>query len=366
MKTLTKYILADVMKPSLLALFVLLSIIWLMQSLRFMDLIINKGLEMKTFLWITALIMPSMLVVIIPLSLFAGSIYAFKRLHDDNELSPIFSTGQSKWSIITPTLMVTSGVILFCYIISLLLMPAGMRTFKALQHDLRQNVSTLMIEEGQFNQVDDNMMVFVRGKEGHNILKGILVQDNSDENAPVTWMASEGRVSFDKNGYPKITLLDGTRQEVSKNRLSVLEFKSHTLDVMQQIMNKEIRSRGPQEMYMGELLNYEGQSQHNINEMKAEFQKRLIWPLSPLPMVLIAAVFLLRYRKRREGMVKPAGYASASIIGYQAVLMGMNSAANSGNMFALYGQWLLPLGVTVFCWVILTDWYKYRGNAHAH
>lgn len=364
MKTLTRYILTDVMKPSLLALFILVSIIWLMQSLRFMDLIVNKGLSMETFLWITALVMPSMLLVILPISLFAGSVFAFKRLHDENELSPIFSTGQSKWSIVTPTLMVASFVVFICFIISLFIMPSGMRTFKALQHELRQSAGTLLIEEGQFNQLDKNMMVYIREKQGDHHLEGILVHNSSNENAPETWMAKKGTITFDANGYPKITLIDGTRQVVSNERLNVLEFKSHTLDVMQQFMKKKERTRGSQELFMGELLNTDGVSEKRANEMRAEFQKRLIWPLSPIPMVLIAALYLLKYRKNRYGVSKLVGYASLSIVVYQAVLMSFHNLANDGSTLALYGQWILPVGVTALSWVLLTDWHKYKGNSY--
>lgn len=364
MKTITKRILLDTLKPSLLSLFILMSIIWLMQSLRFMDLLINKGLDVKTFIWIIALVMPSMLLVVLPISLFSGTVYAFKRLHDDNELSPIFSTGQSKWRVVKPTLYVSMGVVVLCYFISLFFMPAGMRTFKALQHELRQNVGTLLIEEGQFNQVDDKTMVFVRKKEGESTLKGILVhiQGETEKTPASTWMAEEGRISIDAKGYPKLTLIKGTHQQLEQNALSVLEFQSYTLDVMQQISLKKERKPGPQELYMGELLNFNGASQNRIYEMKAEFHKRLLWPLSPLPMTLIAAAFLVRYKRNRYGVGKIVGYTSFTVLLYQTLLMTLNSLSHEGNALVLYSQWCLPFLTSLICWAVLTDWHKTKGR----
>lgn len=355
LRIFTKYLFRDLIKPTITALVVLLSILWLMQSLRFMDYIVNKGLDVSTFLWITVLVIPSLLIVILPLSLFAGSTYSYKRLNDDNELSPLFATGQSKWAIVWPSMFMATIVMICCYIVSLWLMPAGMTAFKALQHDLRQSGGNILLEEGAFNQMGKDTMVYVREKHPNYKLKGLLVHDTKNTQRPVTWMAEEGYITFDDNGYPSLILAKGTRQEISQEQQSILEFERHSIDIMKQFAKKEERKRGHEELYLGELLNTEGLSEKHKNEYMAEFHKRLLWPLSVFPLILIPAAILIGTKSRRFGSVKPTTAAVFTAFIYQTLVMINHNMAAQGDLMFLYGQWAFVICVILICVYTLSD-----------
>lgn len=333
----------------------MLSIIWLMQSLRFMDLIINKGLDAGTFLWITALIVPSLLIVVFPLSLFAGACYSFKRLSDDNELSPLFNTGLSRKRILLPSFSVAMFCVAICYSLTLYFMPAGMSTFKEIQNDLRHSAGNLLLEEATFNPMGDGLMVYVKKRTGTSNLHSLLVHDTRDPKRPVTWMAKDGKITIDAQGFPRLTLIEGIRQEVSDELLNVLEFKEHTIDITKQISIKETRVKGHEERFLGELLRTEGLGERQMMQYKAEFQKRLLWPLAPLPLLFIASVCLIHLRKSRTGSFKSNAIACALATGYYALLMLCHNYASKGYEAFLYGQWLLPIIVCATCMIILLD-----------
>ncbi|MFT7144552.1 MAG: lipopolysaccharide export system permease protein [Alphaproteobacteria bacterium] len=358
MRIFTKYLFKDQVKPTITALVVLLSIVWLMQSLRFMDYIVNKGLDVSTFLWITVLVIPSLLIVILPLSLFAGATFSYKRLNDDNELSAFFASGQSRWRIIWPSMFMATIVMTLCYSITLWFMPAGMSSFKALQHDIREGGGNILLEEGAFNQMGADTMVYIRKKHPNYKLDGILVHDTQNPQSPITWMAESGRIIFSDKGYPSLVLHKGTRQEVSGDRLSVLEFEKHTVDIMRQIAKPTSRKRGAQELYLGELLNTEDLSDKDASEYKAEFHKRLLWPFSVFPLVLIPACVLIRTRSRRFGSVRPATIATLIAFCYQALIVINHNIANKGSLLFLYGQWVVPIGVCIICCIIISDRQK--------
>ena len=54
--------------------------IWLSQSLRFVDLIVNKGVPATTFVYLTVLLFPSLLLVILPFALFCAVLFVYHRL----------------------------------------------------------------------------------------------------------------------------------------------------------------------------------------------------------------------------------------------------------------------------------------------
>ncbi|MEC8067012.1 MAG: LPS export ABC transporter permease LptF [Pseudomonadota bacterium] len=355
MRIFTKYLFGDLIKPTVTALVVLLSILWLMQSLRFMDYIVNKGLDVSTFLWITVLVIPSLLIVILPLSLFAGATYSFKRLNDDNELAPLFFSGQSKWGIVWPTMFMATLIAIFSYVVSLWMLPAGMTAFKALQHDLRQSGGNILIEEGAFNQMGDSVMVYVREKHPNMHLKGILVHDTNNESKPVTLMAEEGFITFDDKGYPSLALVNGTRQEINQQQQSIVEFSRYSIDIMKEFTQKEVRKRGPQELYLGELLNVGHLSAKQRNEHIAEFHKRLLWPLTAFPLILIPAAILIGTKSRRFGSAKPTTVAILAAFFFQAMVVINHNLANKGEVLFLYGQWLFVISVILICIYVLSD-----------
>ena len=58
------YIMQQIVGPLTLLTFSFTGVIWLTQSLRFVDLILNKGLSLGLFLYMTLLLLPSLLAII--------------------------------------------------------------------------------------------------------------------------------------------------------------------------------------------------------------------------------------------------------------------------------------------------------------
>lgn len=344
MKILKRYSYKNMIAPTLMALFVMLSMTWLIQSLRFLDFMINRGLEMKTFLYITVLIMPQFLVIVLPLSIFAGASYNYRRMNDERESLICLCAGLSRRSIVRPALKIAGFLVIIGYILSLFLQPLGQRTFKDLQHMIRSTGGNLLIREGTFNQLNSDLMVYVKSRPAPTRLEGILVQDLSNKSAPVTWMAQSGEVSFDNEGRPRLKLNLGSRQEVTNKQLSTLSFQSHTIDIVKQFSSKGERYRKPDERYITELKPSDARNDRDAKEFVAEAHKRLLWPLTPIPMVLIAAACLLQnVHNRRATLIGPGMVATLFAISYIGLLIFSNTLASNGNIYALYGQWGLPI-----------------------
>ena len=73
MSRLSRYILRQLAPPTLFIAAALLGVVWLTQSLRFVDMIVNRGLSASQFLYFTVLLLPGVLAVILPVALLCGS-----------------------------------------------------------------------------------------------------------------------------------------------------------------------------------------------------------------------------------------------------------------------------------------------------
>ena len=204
-------------------------IIWLIQALRFIDFIVNRGLSVGDFVYITSLLFPSLLLLLVPISVFIAVLYTYNRLQADSELVVMRASGLSRWQLALPALQIAALATLFCYMISMFLMPLANRQFNDMRAFLQNNYASILLQEEVFNHPVDRLTVFIRERDNEGNLYGILVHDARTEN-PITMMAEKGRLTEGPNG-PSFYLESGMRQEKRKGRVSWLNFDNYSLDI---------------------------------------------------------------------------------------------------------------------------------------
>src|ERR1700743_3841641 len=83
---LSLYVLGQLLGPVALLTLLMTCVIWLAQLPRLLDLVINRGQSAPTFLYLTSLVIPSLLVIILPIAFFFGTLFTLSRLNSDSEL----------------------------------------------------------------------------------------------------------------------------------------------------------------------------------------------------------------------------------------------------------------------------------------
>ena len=68
-------------------------------------LIVNRGLSASTFLYVSMLILPGALALILPIALFAALLFVYQRLRADSELVVMSATGLGPWDLARPALL---------------------------------------------------------------------------------------------------------------------------------------------------------------------------------------------------------------------------------------------------------------------
>ena len=72
-----------------------MALIWLTQSLRFVELVVNRGLSLRVFLQLTGLLIPNFVAVILPITTFVVVQFIYQRLAGDRELTVMRAAGLS-------------------------------------------------------------------------------------------------------------------------------------------------------------------------------------------------------------------------------------------------------------------------------
>lgn len=327
MQRYSVYIMKQLGWSTLIVALSLTSIVWLTQALRFVDFIVNRGVSVLTFLHLTLLLVPSLLLIVLPFALFVSVLFVYNRLLGESELVVMSSSGLSHWQLARPAFQVAACVSLLCYVISLYLLPVTYREFKEMQTFLRDNYASLLLQEGVFNSPVEGLTVFLRERHANGTLRGILVHDNRDPEKAVTMMAQEGKLVKSPEGPHYFILKQGNRQEMNKGRLSVLNFDSYPVDISFYTARQDRRKRKPEEMFVGELFSAEETDPARQTQLQAEAHHRLSWPLYSISLGLFAVMMLLTGEFNRRGKWQRITAASLSALAIVALAIGLQNMA---------------------------------------
>jgi lipopolysaccharide export system permease protein len=332
MKLYLLYLLRQLALPTIFATLALSGAIWLSQSLRFVDLIVNQGVPATTFGYLTLLLFPSLLLVILPFAVFCGVLFVYYRLAVESELTVLRAVGLSNLQIAAPCLLLAAIVTVIGYAISLYFMPLAFRSFRDLQYQIERDFSYLLLQPGVFNTPTRGLTVYVRSHREDGSLEGIVVHDERQRRLPVTMMAEEGTLVQGEDG-PLFIMERGSRQEleardVDNPSLSILHFERYTLDLAANASPPGQRSPKPKEQYVHELLDPPASlSEARRNGRIAEGHKRLNWPLHALVFALIGLAALLSRGFDRQGPWQSLLIATAGVVLVEALNMALGSLA---------------------------------------
>jgi len=303
MPRLSIYVLRQLVGPIALFTFLLTTVIWLSQSLRLLDLIINRGQSAPTFVYLTILMLPSLLVIILPVAFFAGTLYGLHKLNADSELVAMSAAGMSRGQLLMPTLAAAGVIMLATYACSLYLMPLGQRLMSDKEFDIRADIGAAILNEGQFNTPTGGLTVFVRELSPDGRMHGILVQDERDKALPTTYLAESGMLAQTPLGA-RLIMIDGTIEQTrgAGSQLSVLKFQNYVFDLDQFTSQQRDTNLRTSTRYLSELIwpklgNALNRRMHDL--YIAEANNRLSSPLYCLAFALIAFAAISKSRRGR-------------------------------------------------------------------
>jgi len=339
MTAITRYILRQLVAVTVIVALTLICAIWLTQSLRFLELIVNRGLQLSTFVYLTLLLVPSFLNVVLPIALFTAIMFVYNRLSIDSELVVLKSLGLGPGALANPALLIGGTVVVVGYTLTLYFLPLSYRSFKDLEFNIRSDYTTILLREGAFNTVSDGITVYIRSREPNGEMFGLIVHDNRQRERPITLMAERGTLAFTEEG-PRVIMTNGNRQQVERGtgKLSLLYFDRYSVELGGLSQKQDGRWREPRERFMNELWNIDESpiDRQFSGRLRAEFHNRLVAPLHALAFVLMGLAALLPGDFNRRGQNKKILVTIVLVVALQAGAIALNNViARTPSLFPI-------------------------------
>ena len=370
MRRLDSYIFRQILGPFLFFVLVFTGVIWLGQSLRVIDTVVNNGQSATVFLEFSLLLLPTVLSIVLPVATFAATLYAMNRLFADSEIVVMLASGLSGMSLLRPVLMFSSLVMMGVFALTLYAMPTSQRELKNRIDEVKSDVAAAFLREGSFQSPVNGVTVYLRGMGRPGEMLGIFIHDERDADEIITYTAERAVLLSDVGGT-RLVMFNGVVQIAKRyqaDSVSILRFEQFAYDLSQFTARNGKRQRKPSEMYLPRLLSIQESEtgERGLGPFRAEAHEALGAPLYVIALPLLAVAFVIGVGFRRQGFLGRIFLATGIAVGLRILGLAMKAAASSE--ISLWPLMYVPplLGIAAALWLLAgarLPWLR-RGNGN--
>ncbi|PIL12379.1 hypothetical protein P775_28150 [Puniceibacterium antarcticum] len=211
---------------------VLVSVYWVNRAVILFDRLIAEGHSAGIFLEFTALSLPNVIRMVLPMASFAATVYVTNRMISESELTVVQSTGFSPWRLARPVLMFGLIVAVMMSILTHFLVPKSLEQLRLRETEISGSVSARLLREGTFLHPTSGVTFYIREITNEGELRNVFLSDRRLPNRVVTYTAENAYLLRDAAG-PKLVMQSGLAQtlNVPKETLSTTNFTDLTYDI---------------------------------------------------------------------------------------------------------------------------------------
>jgi lipopolysaccharide export system permease protein len=356
MGSIDKYIFRTTLASFVLVLVSLTGVIWITQALRGIDLMTSQGQTILTFLGITSLVIPALVLIISPIALMIAISHTLNKLATDSEIIVMNAAGLSPVRLFRPFVFATLVVALMVAFIAAYLAPEGLRRIKQWDAEITADVLTNVLQPGRFAQLDQNLTIRIRERQPGGLLKGIFIDDRRDPKERVSIVADHGTVVKNTDGSFLI-LEDGNleRFEVGKRDPALVAFGRYGFDMSKFNQNHDV-TLGIRERYVWELMAPEDSDpiyQQLPGQFRAELHDRFMSPIYPLAFAALTFAFLGAPRTTRQSRNFSIGGSILAVFGLRMAGFACSVLTVKSPLAALVQYLMLAAAIGLSFWIIV-------------
>lgn len=313
---------------------VLVSLYWVNRAVQLFDQLIGDGQSATVFLQFTALALPNVVRLVLPVSAFAATVYVINRLTSDSELVVAQAMGLSAFRLSRPVVVFGLMVTVLVSLLNHVLVPASRAELRERSAQISQDVAAQILVEGQFIHPSSGITIFIGEITPLGEINDLLLVDENTPGQDITYTAERALLVRGDEG-PKLVMFDGMAQVLrhETNRLSTTRFKDAVYDVAALIVADPNRPRDLQSLSTPTLLRASAADLAETRSDKARFlyeaHARIAQPFLAVAASMIGLAALLLGSYSRFGLWRQILLAFVLLIVLQALDNATGQVAKS-------------------------------------
>ena len=206
-------------------------IIWVFQSVNFLDIMIEDGRGYFTYLSYSILNLPKIISKLLPFILFFSFFYILNKYENNNELLIFWNFGVNKIQLVYFFFYCSLILMIIQIFLTSIIVPNTLQFSRSLLKDSNVNLFEGFIKPKKFNDTVKDLTIYAEDKKANGDLVNIFLKKDSGSNYQITY-AKTGRLKIGTNNL--LELYDGQTinnidGNISKFRFQKSDFSLNNL-----------------------------------------------------------------------------------------------------------------------------------------
>ncbi len=306
--------------------------VYIVQSVQLLDKIDGRIDSLLYFFGLTLLLLPKLFVHVMPLSMLAALVSVKQRMINDNELVILSTSGQNRWQLAAPGLLLCLGVSVFLALMEFQMQPLTMQELREKRKEIADNLFINLIKPGTFSEIGKGLTIYVNSISDKGFYENIIIYDATKEDRSVVYIAESAEI-VQNNNQPGMRLVNGkVLQDLQHDIKGSLSFEEYVYQsTLENKKPTEIRFK-TDEMYLKDLLSPPNASQlaaQTLRKYEISGHKRIANTLTPLIIGLIVSACILTGIFGRTGNKRRVSTCIIVTLGYYIIAMIFAGLAES-------------------------------------
>jgi lipopolysaccharide export system permease protein len=357
MRLIDRYLLRQLLGPTIFAAAALTLLALLSQSLSALDLIVNQRQSALIFAKITLLAMPQLINMVLPIALFVAALVALNRLHTEQEIVVCFAGGMSRWRVIAPAMRLACTVALLALLLNLFVQPLALREMRRSYFTVNADIAATLVRPGQFTEPAPGLTVYAQSIDSGGLIRNLFIHHIEDDGTATTITADQGRL-VKRGDTPLLVMRRGTTQQFNKaGVLQYLTFEDYPFDLTPLTRTDELIHFKPSDRFLHELLFpdlEQAWERRNRNRLLAEGVGRIATPLYNIAFMAMALSAIIGGGFSRLGYGRRIAGIAAAAAGVRILGFVVQAGCESQPWLNVL-QFAVPLGAT---WLALRTVFR--------
>ena len=295
------------------------SIVWIIQSVNFLDFVTEDGHSFKIYLYFSLLNFPKILHRILPFIFFITLFYQIIRYEENNQLLIFWIHGVKKIQLVNIIIMYSVLLALAQIVLGGFIAPKSQDTARSFIRNSNLDFFASIISPGKFVDTVENLTIFIEKKNKLDLYENIYLKDDLKDNeegvkSQIIFAKRAKLINEKDKRYFK--LVDGKLIKLKDREIETIEFESINFDLSKfvtktttfpklQEVNAKILIKCIINEYKGELYKFKDYkyiscNQNAVVEIKQEILKRFYSPIYIPVIALITCLLILRSKEDKK------------------------------------------------------------------
>jgi lipopolysaccharide export system permease protein len=346
--TLYRYLMKELLPSLLLGVVGFTFILLTGRILQLTELFVNKGIPLGFILKLLYFLLPSFLVLTIPMATLLCVLLTFNRLSGDNEITALKASGVSLYQMTPPVLLLALSTTLVTTFLSLYSLPWGNQASRSLLYEMASTRAHAGVRERIFNDDFEGLVLYVERVTPRTFQwENVFISDSRNAAETHTIIARQGMVLSDPHLLiVTLRLKNGAIHKLGDqpNAYQKIDFRTYDLrlDLKTGLKEKKGDEKHPADMSLSELT----EAVQALRSKKADFKPHRIKihekfsiPFACLVFGIIGIPLGLQSRTSRAGRSIGFAWSIGVLLIYYLLTNAGTSLAERGVILLEVGMW---------------------------